>query len=107
MHVSGPAWVPFEWQALLPNMLIVARTSKLLHVQQCLDLINSTVEQCTSELGQEHPLTKMIKHTANFSQRHKDIIVKYGRFPHRNEILGRKTTEEEAVGLADGSIEGF
>ena len=26
---------------------------------------------------------------------HKDIIDKFGRFPHRNEILGRKSTSEE------------
>ncbi len=27
---------------------------------------------------------------------HKEIVERFGRFPHRNEILGRKTTPEEA-----------
>ena len=31
---------------------------------------------------------------------HKRIIDRFGRFPHRNEILGRATTDEEAEFLA-------
>jgi uncharacterized protein (DUF924 family) len=30
------------------------------------------------------------------SGQHRDIIRRFGRFPHRNEALGRETTEEEA-----------
>jgi uncharacterized protein (DUF924 family) len=30
------------------------------------------------------------------SGRHRDIIRRFGRFPHRNAALGRETTEEEA-----------
>ena len=33
---------------------------------------------------------------------HKECIDKFGRFPHRNAILGRKTTEAEAAYLAAG-----
>lgn len=32
----------------------------------------------------------------DYSNRHRDIIKRFGRFPHRNEALGRETTEEEA-----------
>jgi len=32
--------------------------------------------------------------------RHRDVIARFGRFPHRNEILGRTTTDEEAAFLA-------
>jgi uncharacterized protein (DUF924 family) len=31
-----------------------------------------------------------------YAVRHKEIIERFGRFPHRNEILGRRTTPEEA-----------
>ena len=31
----------------------------------------------------------------NFEVRHKDIIDRFGRYPHRNEILGRESTKEE------------
>jgi uncharacterized protein (DUF924 family) len=30
-----------------------------------------------------------------YAKRHMEIIDKFGRFPHRNEILGRKSTDEE------------
>lgn len=30
-----------------------------------------------------------------FERRHKEIIDQFGRYPHRNAILGRKSTEEE------------
>ncbi len=31
----------------------------------------------------------------NFELRHKEIIDRFGRYPHRNEILGRTSTAEE------------
>ena len=33
---------------------------------------------------------------------HMKLIEKFGRFPHRNEILGRKSTAEELSYQADG-----
>lgn len=37
---------------------------------------------------------------------HMDVIRRFGRFPHRNEVLGRETTEAEAAYLADGGFSG-
>lgn len=37
---------------------------------------------------------------------HRDIVRRFGRFPHRNAILGRDTTPEEARFLADGGFSG-
>ena len=31
-----------------------------------------------------------------YGHKHRDIIKRFGRFPHRNEALGRETTKEEA-----------
>ncbi len=31
----------------------------------------------------------------DYAQRHADVIQKFGRFPHRNKILGRQSTAEE------------
>ena len=51
--------------------------------------------------NQSLPLFK--KYTSNqtydFALRHQKIIEKFGRFPHRNKILGRKSTEEELTFL--------
>ncbi len=37
---------------------------------------------------------------------HLDIIKRFGRFPHRNAVLGRATTPEEATFLAEGGFAG-
>jgi uncharacterized protein (DUF924 family) len=37
---------------------------------------------------------------------HADIIRKFGRFPHRNEMLGRQTTAEEQAFLDGGGFKG-
>ena len=37
---------------------------------------------------------------------HADIIRKFGRFPHRNAVLGRKTTAEEQKFLDEGGFAG-
>ncbi|MDH0868107.1 DUF924 family protein [Mitsuaria sp. GD03876] len=31
----------------------------------------------------------------DYARRHRDVIVRFGRYPHRNEILGRPSTPEE------------
>jgi uncharacterized protein (DUF924 family) len=40
------------------------------------------------------------------AQRHRDIIQRFGRFPHRNAILGRATRPEEQVYLDGGGFAG-
>ncbi|KRU23169.1 hypothetical protein AS194_05855 [Psychrobacter piscatorii] len=37
--------------------------------------------------------------TLDFEYRHKEIIDQFGRYPHRNEVLGRKSTEDEKAFL--------
>jgi uncharacterized protein (DUF924 family) len=41
-----------------------------------------------------------------FAQDHADIIRRFGRFPHRNSILGRATTAEEQAFLDGGGFAG-
>jgi len=42
----------------------------------------------------------------NYAVRHYDVIKKYGRFPHRNELLGRQNTklEEEYLSQPDSGF---
>lgn len=37
--------------------------------------------------------------TLDYARQHKQIIDRFGRFPHRNEVLGRQSTEEEIAFL--------
>src|SRR4051794_5688353 len=41
-----------------------------------------------------------------YAEEHRDIIRRFGRFPHRNAILGRTTTLEEQKYLDDGGFSG-
>lgn len=38
----------------------------------------------------------------DYAHRHAEVIRRFGRFPHRNEMLGRPCTAEEAAYLRDG-----
>ena len=35
------------------------------------------------------------EHALGFARRHQEIIERFGRFPHRNAVLGRESTAEE------------
>ena len=37
--------------------------------------------------------------TIDYARRHYDVVARFGRFPHRNAILGRTSTPEEVVYL--------
>jgi uncharacterized protein (DUF924 family) len=41
-----------------------------------------------------------------WARHHHAIVARFGRFPHRNEILGRETTPEEAQFLKDDDFRG-
>ncbi len=41
-----------------------------------------------------------------FAEIHADIIRKFGRFPHRNKVLGRSSSPEEIQFLEDGGFAG-
>ena len=56
------------------------------------------------ELAQSTPENhrKFIEGTVEYAILHRDIIARFGRFPHRNKALGREPTPEETAWLADG-----
>jgi uncharacterized protein (DUF924 family) len=41
-----------------------------------------------------------------WAEHHRDIIVRFGRFPHRNRALGRETTPEEQAFLDEDGFRG-
>jgi len=41
-----------------------------------------------------------------YAERHADIVRRFGRFPHRNRLLGRATTPEEQAFLDGGGFSG-
>ena len=55
--------------------------------------IHKTAVQLFASLGNEK--------TIDFENKHKKIIDRFGRYPHRNSILNRKSTEEEMLFLKE------
>jgi uncharacterized protein (DUF924 family) len=41
-----------------------------------------------------------------WARHHHDIVARFGRFPHRNALLGRETTPEEAAFLKESDFRG-
>jgi uncharacterized protein (DUF924 family) len=41
-----------------------------------------------------------------YAEEHAEIVARFGRFPHRNGILGREMTAEEQAFLDDGGFQG-
>ena len=39
--------------------------------------------------------------TYEYAVRHRDIVARFGRFPHRNQVLGRPTTDYEKIFLTE------
>ena len=53
-------------------------------------------------LGASHKegAKKMFEVALDYAIQHRDIIARFGRFPHRNELLARESTKEELSFLA-------
>ena len=54
--------------------------------------------------GGDSPLAQMLGSAVRAFAQHRDTVARWGRFPHRNEILGRANTPEEDRAFAEGSI---
>ncbi len=47
---------------------------------------------------------EMLEQSVESAEKHRDIIVQFGRFPHRNQALERKSTEAETEWLKAGGM---
>ena len=46
-------------------------------------------------LCEDRPESESARSSLDFARKHRDIVARFGRFPHRNELLGRLTTPDE------------
>jgi uncharacterized protein (DUF924 family) len=64
--------------------------------ERCVTLFEALLVRCTPE---ERPRFESF---LSYAERHRRVIDRFGRFPHRNEVLGRSATAEETDYLASG-----
>jgi uncharacterized protein (DUF924 family) len=62
--------------------------------------ITSVDRVVTTDTINDNKFVTNVVYTCNKEQWNNDIISKFGRFPHRNKILGRVSTLEEIVFLS-------
>lgn len=61
------------------------------------------VREFVQEYNEVEPAFKdMFNDCIAFAKAHEAVIQKFGRFPHRNEVLGRMSTEAEKVHMESG-----
>jgi uncharacterized protein (DUF924 family) len=59
--------------------------------ERCVELFAGLAAEDADKAGRAH----------EFAVRHRDIVARFGRFPHRNAVLGRRSTDEEIAFLQE------
>jgi len=66
------------------------------------DLCYEMFEELSKDFVDFPDLKKAAEGLMKFSEEHRSIVKRFGRFPHRNETLGREPTQEEVNYLNKG-----
>lgn len=69
--------------------LPLAHSEDMTDHRRSMHCFNRLVDSCAESLEGD------AKNYLDFAERHKAIVERFGRYPHRNEILGRASTPEE------------
>jgi len=111
---SDPLALSFARHALdkgfekeLPHSMRLFVALPLMHAEdlqaqkECVQLVTRFAEELQKELPELERETAG-KDNVQFAIWHEDIIKQFGRFPHRNAVLGRTPTQAELDYLANG-----
>lgn len=63
---------------------------------KCVAGLEALLEMCAD------PYREKINNFLDYALAHREVIERFGRFPHRNKILGRESTQQELTYLASG-----
>ena len=61
---------------------------------RCVELFKALLEEVPANQKELYSVQ------LNYAEQHRDVVAKFGRFPHRNAILGRTSSVEEEAYLA-------
>jgi uncharacterized protein (DUF924 family) len=71
------------------------------HSEDVADQDYSVFLTAEAALAAPEALKSTFRNFLTYATKHRDLIVKFGRFPHRNKILGRQSTPEEEAFLEE------
>ncbi len=65
----------------------------------------------SEQMGDQQRCVELFRKTGNtdnigYAENHAEIVSRFGRFPHRNRVLGRTTTPDEQAFLDSGGFSG-
>src|SRR5262245_7166965 len=78
--------------------LPLGHSEQLSHLERAVTLAEELAGSAPPEVR------KLLEHSASQARGHRVVIVRFGRQPHRNAILGRESTAEELDYLATGEL---
>ena len=78
--------------------LPLGHSEDLANVERAVNL----AEELVKEAPEEH--RGLLEFSGSQARGHRDVIARFGRHPHRNELLGRQSTPEELEYLATGQL---
>lgn len=77
--------------------LPLEHSESLADQERCVELFRALAAE--PELDEDQ--RELFANYLDYAVRHRDIVARFGRFPHRNEILGRTSTPEEQAFLTE------
>jgi len=86
------------------ELLPIERVFYYLPLEHAEDLeVQERSVQEFSRLLEDAPASRRaeFEHFLGYARRHHAVIERFGRFPHRNAVLGRESTEEELAFMAE------
>lgn len=63
-------------------------------------------QDCAVTLFEAHARETGDEGSLKWARLHRDLVERFGRFPHRNAAMGRQSTAEEAAYMAQGGFKG-
>jgi len=90
------------WDRDLPPVPRVFLYMPMQHAEDI--VVQDRAVQVFQALADEQPdaIKGVLQGFADYAHTHRDLIARFGRFPHRNPILGREPSAEETAYLNDG-----
>lgn len=79
--------------------LPLEHSESLADQQRCVALMEALAAEVAAEPGVSDERRDQFAGFVDYAIRHRDIVARFGRFPHRNRLLGRESTEDELAFL--------
>lgn len=111
LQVADTVLAPGKWkeaQEMLPVMERIAFLMPLMHqesveqLDRCKRFFKELIAECEAVGDDAAECANFLRGSLKFADGHRDILVRFGRYPYRNDCLGRQSTSDELVFLEKG-----